>query len=164
VDVLHLIKEEHEGIRGLLNDLHTARSATVRKKVLEELKRKVQMHIHLEGEYLYPEVAGLFNESSTFIEKSTENHKMIHRSLSEVEKLLNKKPQVDNDLINKKMLKLVESFKDHFESEEDILMPKLRELIPTQDREDLGQVFLDVRDEQVLAVVGGRSAPSRRRH
>src|SRR5690606_23133186 len=114
--------------RGLLQDLGSARTNAVRKKVLGELKVKGQLHFHLEGEYLYPEVSDLFNEASNFIKKSTENHKIIHKSLSEIEKLLNKKPQPAATMITKKVDKLAESFKEHLDTEEELLMPKLREL------------------------------------
>jgi hypothetical protein len=152
LDVLHLIKQEHEGIRSLLQELSKEKTVTAQKKVLQDLLHRAKIHMHVEHEYLYPEVTGLFNEAENFIKNSKENHKTIKKTLTELEKLVNSKPMAAKPAVEKKVSHLMERFQAHFTSGEDVLMPKLRELIPTQDREDLGQVFLDAQEEGAALV------------
>lgn len=143
MDVLQLIKTEHQGIRSLVAKLSESGTITARRKLISDIRRQTDIHLHLEGDYLYPEINDLFNGADRFVKKSKACHRNINRSLNEVEKLVNTRPQPAKSLLDRKISQLQIKLNEHFETEEENLMPKMRSMIPTQDREDLGQVFLD---------------------
>ena len=156
MDVLQVIKEEHESIRGLLDQAEKNSSIAAQKQIISELLEKAQHHLQLEGDYLYPEIAGLFNEAPNFIKNWSDNHKNIKKKIKDIEKMLQTK--TDSNTIKKKIAPLATDLASHLRDEESLLMPKLRQLISTQDREDLGQVFLDYRD-----TVASQSSPKAKR-
>jgi hypothetical protein len=69
------------------------------------------------------------------------------------------KPAAEQDGYDKRFAELKEGVLKHLDCEEQQLMPKMRYLIRTEDREDLGQVSLDVRDD-VLKSLQGPEAPT----
>ncbi len=153
MDVLYLIKEDHNKIRSLCNAMM---DAFERVKALKEedytpallsLGREVRAHLHLEETYLFPEVLNVFPDAKRLITTCLGHQVAILKALDDIEvKLLKigakKLPEAAPGIANFKA-----AIEQHFSIEEEMLLPKIRQLIPTQDREDLGQVFQDVREE-----------------
>ena len=72
------------------------------------------------------------------------------------------KPVAEQDGYDKRLVELKDAFLKHFDQEERVLMPKLRSLMRTEDREDLGQVFIDAKAE-LLGGSAPTAAPGRKR-
>ena len=146
MDILQLIKEEHESIRKKIKVLLGEQYNTDTKHVFGDLSHDLRLHLKLESEYLYPEVSELFPEGKVLIRLSLSNHDEIIAQidkLDEIYKNMNISPKNLHDMIEV----LGEKVEAHYKLEEENFMPKIRQLINTQDREDLGQVFVDVKDE-----------------
>ena len=149
MDVLQLIKEDHDNIRRLIAALDTA-GKVARKTLANSLSRDIQIHLHLEREYLYPEVSGLFPEGEVMVRLSLANHGEILKILKNVETAAGKSPSVQKNFATY-LDSLKAKVEGHFKMEEDNFMPKIRHLISTEDREDLGQVFIEVKDEMAVS-------------
>lgn len=150
MDVLYLMKQENDGLREALVRFERARTQASVKKAFTGLQRKLDMHLHIEGEYLYPELRGLNSSADRFIENSEKRHKRIRRLGREILKLLEKKGVAEVEQLPKSKMRFVEQLRNHIELSELELMPKFRELFPTQEREDLGQVLLDVQEDRLV--------------
>jgi len=158
MDVLYIIKEDHEKIRKLaikiretLTTLGNQKNIHIEpEEVFNEFARETKWHLHMEEMYLFPEITNVYPESEKHIKTCLTNHMHIKKNLKDLEdKILRgykKAPSMSAVLI-KTGAALEQDIGEHFKFEEEMLLPKIRLLIPTQEREDLGQVFHDVREE-----------------
>jgi hypothetical protein len=146
MDVLHFIKSYHDEVRQVLDSVESADGPKARRQRLDDLARLVQAYLDLEKDYLYPEIGDLFAGVDTLVRAGEANGAAIGRRMKNLVKLL-AKPVNEQEGWEKRLAELRESLIEHFDSEEQVLMPKMRLMIRTEDREDLGQVFLDARDE-----------------
>lgn len=152
MDVLQWIKEDHQHLRRIVKELESTPSIPARRKLLDELQKDISRHLYLESEYLYPEISDLYSGAAGFVKSSSGTHRVIKKSLTELQQLTVQKPQAGKQVVDEKLAKLSALIEAHLVDEESQLMPKIRELIPTQDREDLGQVFIDLRDMEPAMV------------
>jgi hemerythrin superfamily protein len=130
----------------VLDSVESADGPKARRQRLDDLARLVQAYLDLEKDYLYPEIGDLFAGVDTLVRAGEANGAAIGRRMKNLVKLL-AKPVNEQEGWEKRLAELRESLVEHFDSEEQVLMPKMRLMIRTEDREDLGQVFLDARDE-----------------
>ena len=149
MDCLHFIKTQHDVLRAALAGLMAADGVKARRTLADDLARDVQVYLALEKEYLYPEVAGLFPGADVIAAAGTANGQALVRRIKAIKALVSKNV-TEQDAYPKRLKEFEEARLKHFEHEEQILMPKMRAMIRTEDREDLGQVFLEVQSE-VLA-------------
>jgi hemerythrin superfamily protein len=146
MDVLHFIKSYHDEVKQVLDSVESADGLKERRQRLDDLARLVQAYLDLEKDYLYPEIGDLFAGVDTLVRAGEANGAAIGRRVKSLVKLL-AKPVNEQEGWEKRLAELRASLIEHFDSEEQVLMPKMRLMIRTEDREDLGQVFLDARDE-----------------
>lgn len=142
MDVLQVIKYDHEQIRATMRQILEATTITARKKLTDILSDQVTEHLYQESDYLYPEVQGMFNGSDDFVISALTSHKSVKKAVNEFAKLIAQK--ATKTVLDEKASKLQLALERHLADEEASLMPKIRELISTPEREDLGQVFLDL--------------------
>ena len=116
---------------------------------------ELQVHLVLEKDYLYPEIAGLFGGSEALVAGSLANATMIGKRLKSLMKMVSK-TVAEQESYPKRLSELHESVLSHLEQAEQALMPKMRLMIRTEDREDLGQVFIDVKAELSWRRCSGR--------
>lgn len=146
MDVLQVIKRDHDELRDLISGFASVTKVAERRDLFGKLKLALDIHTRLEEGYLYPEVDGLFPGSELFVDASTANHRTIDRMLAAIGKTL-KQPVVAHTGLSREIDKLAAVMESHLRMEEEQMMPKLRVSVGTQDREDLGEVFQEMRDD-----------------
>lgn len=146
MDVLHIMKADHERLKSRLSEFLAAESVSNRRKLFPDLEKELTVHSTIEEGYLYPEVSGLFADADVLLDICAANHILLTRNLQAIGKLIGK-PQAEQSGLQKKIDELNQLVGKHIALQEQSLMPKIRQLIATQDREDLGQVLLDKRAE-----------------
>jgi hypothetical protein len=146
VDVLQFIKTSHDEIREDLGRFLKSDGIKARRSSFESLSGVITTLMLLEKDYLYPELPGLFPEAELIVSTGLANGSLISKKLKLIEKSLAKavKEQVG---IEKKIEEFSELLETHFSQQEQSLMPRLRQTMRTDDREELGQVFEDVRND-----------------
>jgi hypothetical protein len=147
MDILHFIKSRHDGMRDRLSELEQQDGVKARRATLDGLSQDVQTYLVLEKDYLYPEITGLFPEAETLVQTGLASGSIIGRRTKALVKLLAMPLAEQGGAWPKRLAELKESILKHFDQEERLLMPKLRALLRTEDREDLGQVFLEMEGE-----------------
>lgn len=139
MDILHFIKEYQDGLRAAEAALE---QSSLAEPGLGLFSRDLAIYLELERDYLYPEIQDLFAGAATLVQIGEGHAATISRRL----KLLLKAQESHADLLAP-WADLKAALAQHFDAEEKHLLPKMRTMIRTEDREELGQVFVDARDE-----------------
>ena len=110
------------------------------------MARRLLAHLSLERDYLYPEIDGLLAGVGPLVAAGLANGSALQRRTRALSRLAEQPAALQADFV-KRLAELRAAVDRHLEQQEQCLLPKLRDSIRTEEREDLGQVFLDIRDE-----------------
>ncbi len=146
MDVLYVIKSDHELIKMGFSRLEAADGVKSRRLVFDELARVLQVHLSLARDYLYPEINGLFPGSEALIDIGLAQATIIGKKLKALSKLT-VGPASEQVGYAKRVIEVRDTVLAHLASEENLVLPRMRDLIRTEDREDLGEVFEDAQAE-----------------
>ena len=145
MDILFLIKAEHSRLQELVGSLakgpHNAREL---RADLGALDVALETFIALDRELLYPELSELFSLSGRVIAEGHSHHRQLLELLADSREALRAGPA----RLDSVAAALREAVQSHLLHQQEQVLPRLRELIPTQEREDLGQVYLEMREER----------------
>lgn len=144
MDILNLIKSEHDRLRKKISSILDEAQVTKTKLNLDSFLKDVETHFRIEREYIYPEAQTLFPVSS-WIKSKQESQDYI---IDQLKKLLESKSALDSESFKDLMKKL----EDHFVGEEDLLMPKFRSLWSFDQREEFGQAVEDYQQELLASI------------
>ena len=152
MDILHFLKSHHDAITAACSQLETTTCINQRRLEFAALTQRLEAYMTLEQDYLYPEIAGLFPGADNLVAIGAANAAIIDRHLKSLAKLWSKSGEEQPDFAPH-LAELHAVLVKHFEQEEQILMPKMRTLMRTEDREDLGQVFADAEADGLAALL-----------
>ena len=157
MDVLHFLRSDHETIKRAFACLDSTSQVPQINSALEDVAAAVELHLGLEKDYLYPEISGSFNGVDALVAAGLANASVIEKKLKAVLSLAEQAEAVSGPLAQ-----AISEFKlqtmSHFEQEERLLLPKLRDFVRTEDREDLGQILQDVQEERHSSRLSNSSA------
>lgn len=169
-DILHVLRSGHDDLRKIFGQLDGDSSGSDWVQTLGDAARALEVHIRLERDYLYPEITGLFGGVQVLISSGMATFAALERKLKSLgDMVFGPGPsQADQDEVMRLFSEVRRAALAHFDSEERSLLPKLRDFMKTEDREDLGQVMLDAKEDgmnQTLAFAnhGGRDLPGLKR-
>lgn len=137
MNVLDLLKADHDRVRELLRDPSRA----------SEAFREVLLHVQVEEEIFY---AALRNKSAHLIEDRLDQHRQIERRIRDMERMDTTDPAAAERVAEFRL-----SVEDHFRAEEAELFPVARRTIG-EDLEKLGDQIKNRKDE-LAGRVGSRS-------
>lgn len=144
MDVLVFIKESHQALRSRCSELQAEAGVKARRALMESLSKDLELHLRLEQDYLYPELTGLFSGADAMTTTGLANGSVIRRRLKAMVKLV-AQPAAEQSSYPAKLKELLDSVAAHFDLEEQTLMPKIRDAMRTEDREDLGEVLVETK-------------------
>ena len=158
MDVIWIFKEDHQKIRALLDRLdQVTDSPDELRHVANELEKECSHMIDLEGNYLIPEVEGEFPHSDVVVKTATAGHAAIKRHLrglhdalatTGAKRLVKTSFPVESETaFGNAARHVITSTRSHLNFMDEGFLPKVREHLPTLQREDLGQVILDIKEE-----------------
>lgn len=151
MDILFLIKSAHDCILHACETLANSHHADLNEFApkFEKFRQIVEAHLAIEDEFLIPEISELLGHSGRIVEKQRNSQAEITQSLKTFAAILELDNSKENtaDQLRHELAKFIGLVNGHIVWQQNEIMPKIRELIPTQEREDLGQVFIEVRDE-----------------
>lgn len=152
MDVLRFIKDDHERIRGLFKQFESVETPDDTRRAMTELLTASRAYQTVEQGHILPEFSAFLSDRDqatiAACQKQCDELKSAHDELlKDAAKALAKARSFD--ALRKRVLDLKAKTLSHFEQIEQELMPRVRQSIPTQDREDMGVVFQDLRDEAV---------------
>ncbi len=145
MDILHLVKKDHDQIRAEMSALLLETSAGELRTRALFLGDTLGRLIDLKNDLLYPEAEGQGGQIDRALLRIRDYEKEIRTKL---ETLQNAEKQEDGDM------KIIFIFKDlsilasaYFDFSEEWLLPRIRKIVSTVCREELGQVYADSRTD-----------------
>ena len=141
MDVLQLIKEEHAEIINHIDRIIGEKAAISAAGDVKQLTSLITQHFDLESNYLYLECEGYADKS--FFETSLGNQRYIVKLTGKIADCLETYPTM---LPTEELNKLRNLLSTHFLLEEEVLLPTMRKRMSTEVREELADVFLDIRE------------------
>lgn len=148
MDILFLLKCEQEAL--LAQTAAFAQELAAHPDSLQasfaRLTGKLLQYLALDEEFLYPEVGDLFLHAAKAVLYGKARHAEIRAGLARLETLL-KSSQVPAAECVEAFAELEKAVQQHVFYQQEQLIPRMREMIPTQDREDLAEVFTDIKED-----------------
>lgn len=140
MDLLHFMKEEYSAIKSefpalVANDVPQILSG----KALESFMARVELVTKVGGDLVIPELVDAGRGASAAAMLAEEQTKAIRRLLASYRK--------NQELPEPKIVELFRKVARHLEQMEKVVLPLVRELIPTAIREDIGEIAMDYRED-----------------
>lgn len=151
MDILFLIKQEQSKLQATLCSMMDQQDSG--RVNLEPALADVDQYISLDHEFLYPELSGLLSPQHRFVNEGGQKHQVIKTLLANLKQELSEGHE-DHKEGFRNAQNLFQSLKrevdQHIAYQQDQILPYLRSAVPTQDREDLGQVYLDLKEDMYV--------------
>jgi hypothetical protein len=146
MDVLRFIKDDLEKIRGLFGRFESAPTPEEAQRLADELLKEARAYQIMEQTYILPEFSTALSErDQTVVKHCLESGQTLKSQQEDLVKALGRAKSFD--ALKKRVLDLKSSTLKHFDTVEQDLMPKVRQAIPTAEREDMGLAFQDLRSD-----------------
>jgi iron-sulfur cluster repair protein YtfE (RIC family) len=124
MDALSLLKEDHDKVKKMLNQLDetTERAIKTREEVFTKLKRELEIHETIEEEILYPALKK-HAEAKDIVLEAYEEHDVVNMILGELVET-----PYDDETWGAKLTVMKENLEHHIEEEEDDMFKKARDI------------------------------------
>jgi hemerythrin-like domain-containing protein len=134
MDALSLLKEDHDKVKGLLNELEstTERGAKTRTDLFGQIKNELTVHEIIEEEIFYPELKA-HPKAKDIVLEGYEEHHVVDLLMSELEAL-----PVDDETWGAKAVVMKENIEHHIEEEEGEMFKTARSVFDEAELDELG--------------------------
>lgn len=122
-----LLKEDHDKVKGLIQELKSARKNKM--ELVSLIEEEILVHSHCEETIFYPEVKKIDSE---MVAESLEEHHQVDTILAELKEMTG-----NEEAFDAKVTVLEEMLKHHMEEEEGEMFPKAEKKLKEQ-LEELG--------------------------
>jgi hemerythrin superfamily protein len=135
MDVIKLLKEDHQRVKKMLNELEetTERATKKREDLFAEIQAELRLHELVEEEIVYP----AFRERSKLkdiVLEGYEEHHVVDLIMDEIAG-----EAVTDETWAAKVKVMKENVEHHVEEEEKKMFPQARKLFPEEELEELGR-------------------------
>lgn len=149
MDALQMLKQDHEKVKKLLEELDstTERAIKTREEGVITLKQELTVHELIEEEIFYPALKE-HAEAKEIVLEAYEEHDVVDTILSELEQT-----PVDDATWHAKFTVAKENLEHHIEEEEGPMFDQVRRVFDDEELVDLGE-RMSARKEELLAGTG----------
>jgi len=146
MDAITLLKDDHQKMKKLLNDLEstTERGVKTREELFAKVKEELTAHETIEEEIFYPTLKEHPKTKDITLEAYEEHH-VVDMVMAEIEGV-----PYDDETWGAKFKVMKENIEHHIEEEENEMFKQARDAFETQELEALGERMM-TRKEQLLA-------------
>jgi hemerythrin superfamily protein len=121
MDALELLKQDHQAVKSLFDQIDDTENAKQRKKLFDQIDTELNIHAHIEETVFYPEMQKI-DELKEMVEEALEEHQEVKTLLEQIEGL-----DPENEQFSASLEELMENVEHHVAEEEDEMFPKVRE-------------------------------------
>ena len=134
MDAIALLKEDHDKVKGLLEELTatTDRATVTREKLFATIKGELTVHEIIEEEIFYPELKA-HPKAVDIVLEGYEEHHVVDLLMGELEAL-----DVNDEAWGAKAKVMQENVEHHIEEEEGEMFKQARQVFDKAELEDLG--------------------------
>jgi hypothetical protein len=146
MDALQLLKQDHDGVKGLLEKLDstTERGVKTREELFTRLTRELEAHEAIEEEIFYPALKE-HPKAKDLVLEAYEEHHVVDNVMAEIRDL-----PYDAETWGAKLTVMKENLEHHIEEEEEEMFRQARDVFSEEELEELG-VRMDERKQELLA-------------
>jgi hemerythrin-like domain-containing protein len=153
MDALSLLKEDHDKVKGLLNELEstTERGAKTRTDLFGQIKNELTVHEIIEEEIFYPTLKE-HPKAREIVLEGYEEHNVVDTLMGELSEL-----SVEDETWGPKAKVMKENIEHHIEEEEGEMFEKARQVFAKKELEELGSRMAERKEEAMSSQAGGSS-------
>ncbi|MEW6055097.1 MAG: hemerythrin domain-containing protein [Bdellovibrionota bacterium] len=144
MDAIELLKDDHENVKNLFDQVRTADGVDEKRELFEEIRDELLLHAHIEETIFYP----VFQNRDGFqeiVKEAIEEHQ-------EMKKLLREISDTEDDEEMESMLEdLIECVEHHVEEEETEFFPKVKKSLDQTEINELGSKLEQEKKKKPLA-------------
>ena len=119
-DAIALLKADHKKVSGLFEEFEKSRTASKKKKLVEQICLELIVHTEIEEEIFYPAVKAALKDKELIPEANVE-HASIKDLIAQV-----KGVEPDGEMYNARVKVMSEFVKHHVKEEQNEMFPKAR--------------------------------------
>lgn len=136
------IKRDHHEVKDLMEEIVESESSEERSHLFAEMKEKLDAHAEAEEAVLY---SRLRDESPThdLVLEAGEEHRLVKQLLGELEKA-----DID-DAWMAKFHVMKESVEHHVREEENVLLPRAKQIFTKEEARDMADEFMDAKEDLI---------------
>lgn len=140
-DAIALLREDHKKVSALFEEFEKARSASVKKRLIQAICQELTVHTQIEEEIFYPAVKAALKDKELVPEARVE-HDSVKALIAQVQDV-----EPDGEDYDAKVKVMGEFVKHHVKEEQNEMFPKARQ--SRLDLAELGQQMAE-RKEQLM--------------
>jgi hemerythrin-like domain-containing protein len=146
MDAVQLLKEDHDKVKKLLEDVAstTERGVKTREELFTKIKRELEVHESIEEEIFYPALKE-HPKAKELVLEAYEEHHVVDMVMAEIADV-----PFDDETWGAKCTVMKENVEHHIEEEEGEMFKQARRVFSTEELEDLGS-RMQARKEALLA-------------
>ena len=142
MDGLELLKQDHQAVKDLFDQIDDAEDGKQRKKLFDQIDTQLNIHAHIEETVFYPEMQKI-DQLKDMVEEALEEHQEVKTLLEEIEGL---DPEAEQ--FSASLEELMENVEHHVAEEEDEMFPKVRERCDQATLDRLGDQLESAKGKQ----------------
>jgi hemerythrin-like domain-containing protein len=146
VDALTLLKEDHDKVKKILNELDstTDRGVKTREELFTKVKTELQIHESIEEEIFYPALKE-HPKAKEIVLEAYEEHNVVDMVMKEIEGI-----PYEDETWGAKLTVMKENVEHHIEEEEKEMFGQARQVFEKEELDKLGQ-RMESRKEQLMS-------------
>jgi hemerythrin-like domain-containing protein len=135
MDAISLLKEDHDKVKKILEDLDetTERGVKTREELFTKVKGELEVHEAIEEEIFYPALKE-HPKAKDLVLEAYEEHNVVDMVMQEIEGV-----PYDDETWGAKLTVMKENLEHHIEEEEGEMFEKAREIFDRDALESLGE-------------------------
>ena len=134
MDVLSVLKQDHETIKDLFSKFESAPKAAHDKKIalFEQIRFELTIHSKAEEEVFYPAVKAFDGEGRKLVTRALQEHKQVDDLLTQISRM-----SAADDRFDDKVLALIEDADHHIVEEEGKIFQFAKENCPPEQLDEM---------------------------
>lgn len=153
MDAIEMLKGEHRSVEALFERFEKADSASIRRKVFEQIADALAVHAAIEEKHFYPAVNAKATED--LLLEAAEEHLEIKRVIADLLAL-----DASDETFEAKVKVLQEDVEHHVGEEEGELFPRVEKIFETEQLETLAAEMQQTEGELLEAGEPRNAVPS----
>jgi hypothetical protein len=148
MDAISLLKEDHDKVKKILEDLDetTERGVKTREELFTKVKGELEVHEAIEEEIFYPALKE-HPKAKDLVLEAYEEHNVVDMVMQEIEGV-----PYDDETWGAKLTVMKENVEHHIDEEETEMFKQARQVFERQELEDLGDRMQARKDELMRAM------------
>jgi len=142
MDALELLKQDHQAVKDLFDQIDDAEDAKQRKRLFDQIDTQLNIHAHIEETVFYPEMQKI-DQLKDMVEEALAEHQEVKTLLEKIEGL---DPEAEQ--FSASLEELMENVEHHVAEEEDEMFPKVRERCDQATLDRLGDQLESAKGKQ----------------